>query len=75
MVVHPHTNMTHGAPQNLKSCKISFVSPDCHVTNNIHRLLAEELRKIFIALWEESNCSCSPDSLFSVVLKVVPQFR
>ncbi|XP_065912825.1 ubiquitin carboxyl-terminal hydrolase 3-like isoform X2 [Dysidea avara] len=38
-------------------------------------LLAEELRKIFIALWEESNCSCSPDSLFSVVLKVVPQFR
>ena len=41
----------------------------------LYRLLAEELRKVFIALWEESNCIYSPDSLVSVILKIIPQFR
>ena len=39
------------------------------------RLLAEEIRKTFISLWEGTKSSISPDSLFHVIWKVVPRFR
>ncbi|CAG2101490.1 unnamed protein product [Medioppia subpectinata] len=38
-------------------------------------LLAEELRKTMISLWEGSKSAISPESLFSVIWKVVPRFR
>ncbi|KAK3585299.1 hypothetical protein CHS0354_040246 [Potamilus streckersoni] len=38
-------------------------------------LLVEELRKILIALWQGSKTAISPESLFSVIWKVVPRFR
>jgi len=36
--------------------------------------LVEEMRKVACALWEESGVH-SPDSLFSVIWKLVPRFR
>jgi len=38
-------------------------------------LVSEELRKTLIALWEGGKTSISPESLFSVIWKVVPRFR
>ncbi|KAL5004403.1 hypothetical protein ScPMuIL_017859 [Solemya velum] len=38
-------------------------------------LLVEELRKTLIALWQGSKTAISPESLFSVIWKVVPRFR
>ena len=38
------------------------------------RCLVEEMRKVACALWEESGAH-SPDSLFSVIWKLVPRFR
>ncbi|KAG1650828.1 Ubiquitin carboxyl-terminal hydrolase 3 [Nymphon striatum] len=38
-------------------------------------LLAEELRKILILLWQSGKGAISPESLFTVIWKVVPRFR
>ncbi|ESO87591.1 hypothetical protein LOTGIDRAFT_127660 [Lottia gigantea] len=38
-------------------------------------LLVEELRKTLVSLWQGSKTSISPESLFSVIWKVVPRFR
>lgn len=38
-------------------------------------LLAEELRKTMVSLWEGSKSAISPESLFAVIWKVVPRFR
>ncbi|KAK6179819.1 hypothetical protein SNE40_012090 [Patella caerulea] len=38
-------------------------------------LLVEELRKTLVSLWQGSKSSISPESLFSVIWKVVPRFR
>merc|ERR1719370_173696 len=38
-------------------------------------LLAEELRKTLIALWQGDKPAISPQSLFQVIWRVVPQFR
>ena len=35
----------------------------------------EELRKILIALWRGTKAAISPESLFTVIWKVVPRFR
>ena len=39
------------------------------------RLLVEELRKTLIAVWQGGKTAISPESLFSVIWKVVPRFR
>ncbi|KAK7115768.1 ubiquitin carboxyl-terminal hydrolase 3-like [Littorina saxatilis] len=38
-------------------------------------LVVEELRKILVALWQGNKSAISPESLFSVIWKVVPRFR
>ncbi|XP_013382197.1 ubiquitin carboxyl-terminal hydrolase 3-like [Lingula anatina] len=38
-------------------------------------LLVEELRKTLIQLWQGNKSAISPESLFSVIWKVVPRFR
>ncbi|XP_059171692.1 ubiquitin carboxyl-terminal hydrolase 3-like [Physella acuta] len=38
-------------------------------------LLVEELRKTLVALWQGTKGAISPESLFSVIWKVVPRFR
>ena len=38
-------------------------------------LLVEELRKTMCALWQGTKGAISPESLFSVVWRVVPGFR
>lgn len=38
-------------------------------------LVVEELRKIMIALWQGTKGAISPESLFTVIWKVVPRFR
>ena len=37
--------------------------------------LVEEMRKVSCALWKEETEVHSPDSLFSVVWRLVPRFR
>ena len=37
--------------------------------------MVEELRKILVALWQGNKTAISPESLFTVVWKVVPRFR
>jgi len=39
------------------------------------RLVVEELRKTLIAVWQGGKTAISPESLFSVIWKVVPRFR
>jgi hypothetical protein len=39
------------------------------------RSLVEEVRKVSCALWQERDSSLSPDSLFSIIWRLVPQFR
>ena len=77
MNVHHHllTNMTQGTTLSLMNCESSSLLYIMGICIYHVRLLAEELRKVFIALWEESNCIYSPDSLLSVILKMIPQFR
>ncbi|PVD20166.1 hypothetical protein C0Q70_20660 [Pomacea canaliculata] len=38
-------------------------------------LVVEELRKILVALWQGNKTAISPESLFTVIWKVVPRFR
>lgn len=38
-------------------------------------LLVEELRKTLVALWQGTKGAISPESLFTVIWKVVPRFR
>lgn len=38
-------------------------------------LLVEEVRKTLVALWQGTKGAISPESLFSVIWKVVPRFR
>ena len=35
----------------------------------------EEVRKVLCGLWDEDNSTLSPDSLFSVIWRLVPRFR
>ncbi|CAI7996452.1 Ubiquitin carboxyl-terminal hydrolase 3 [Geodia barretti] len=37
--------------------------------------LVEEVRKVSCGLWQEGDSSLSPDSLFSIIWRLVPQFR
>lgn len=41
----------------------------------LFRSLVEEMRKVSLALWEEESGVYSPDSLFSIVWRLVPRFR
>ena len=36
------------------------------------RSLVEEIRKVLCALWRDGDTSLSPDSLFSIVWRLVP---
>jgi len=45
------------------------------ITNNDNLLIAEELRKTIILLGEKKKSVISPQSLFSVIWKIVPQFK
>ena len=55
----------------------------CSVCSNVSvfyymcccRSLVEEIRKVLCALWDEDNSTLSPDSLFSVIWRLVPRFR
>ena len=40
-----------------------------------YRSLVEEVRKVSCGLWRDGDSSLSPDSLFSIVWRLVPQFR
>ncbi|XP_064648474.1 ubiquitin carboxyl-terminal hydrolase 3-like [Lineus longissimus] len=44
-------------------------------SNSEEIMLVEELRKTLVALWQGSKTAISPESLFSVIWKVVPRFR
>ena len=45
------------------------------MSNGCCSLVVEELRKILVALWQGNKTAISPESLFSVIWKVVPRFR
>lgn len=45
------------------------------IINDSDILITEELRKTIILLWEGSKSAISPQSLFTVIRKVVPRFR
>ncbi|XP_064608522.1 ubiquitin carboxyl-terminal hydrolase 3-like [Liolophura sinensis] len=58
-----------------KMCKVKKVNPTRKFKDGDAILLVEELRKTLVALWQGSKAAISPESLFSVIWKVVPRFR
>ncbi|ELU02606.1 hypothetical protein CAPTEDRAFT_165719 [Capitella teleta] len=56
-----------------KMSKKKITTRSCTEGNDV--FVVEELRKTLVALWQGSKAAISPESLFSVIWKVVPRFR
>lgn len=57
----------------VKNGKKAFHTRKCKIGDE--EIMAEELRKTLVALWQGSKTAISPESLFTVIWRVVPRFR
>ncbi len=74
------TDTTPGVMEIMMKCTCSMLgegSPYCAVSCVCVCVssLVEEMRKVSCALWREESEVHLPDSLFSVVWRLVPRFR